>query len=151
MLKNTKFLMRLKIRATKPSLYIILIIIFLMTLSGCSFLSKNEDKRFMEEYSMAQEKYAKYLNEPVTGQEVLDLIDNWDESEFDMTVEDSEGYRFSVNDIDKDDTIFNYWDEESTYYIDPDAFYEASFILYQSPKKEDRKIVELCFARVEKQ
>ena len=151
MLNNTKFLMRLKIRAIKPRLYSILIVIFLMTLSGCSFLSKDEDKRFMEEYSAAQEKYAKYLNEPVTGQEVLGLIDNWDESEFDMTVEDSEGYRFSVNDIDKDDTIFNYWDEESTYYIDPDAFYEASFILYQSPKKGDRKIVELCFARVEKQ
>ena len=143
--------MRLKIRAIKPSLYIILIVIFLMTFTGCSFFPKDEDKRFKEEYSAAQEKYAKYLNEPVTGQDVLDLIDDWDESEFDMTVEDSEGYRFSVNDIDKDDTIFNYWDEESTYYIDPDALYEASFILYQSPKKGHRKIVELYFARGEKQ
>lgn len=143
--------MQLKRRTIKSSLYIILIVIFLSTLSGCGFFSKDEDKRFKEEYSAAQEKYAKYLNEPVTGQDVLDLINDWDESEFDMTVEDSEGCRFSVNDVDKDDTIFNYCDKESTYYINPDAFYKASFILYQSPKNGHRKIVELYFARVENQ
>ena len=81
---------------------------------------------------------------------MLDLIENWDETDFRMTVEDYEGERFRVSNIDKDNTIFKYWDKDSIYYIDPDAFYEAHFVVRKNPRKEsDKHIGELYFALVE--
>jgi hypothetical protein len=113
--------------------------------------SPADEKAFEEEYAAAQKKYEKYLNGPVSGQEVLDLIDNWDETYY-MTVEDLEGERFSVNDIDKDDTYFKYWDKNSLYYIDPDAYYKGGFIFGSSTGREKEErwwIGELYFSLVE--
>ena len=113
--------------------------------------SPADEKAFEEEYAAAQKKYEKYLNGPVSGQEVLDLIDNWDETYY-MTVEDLEGERFSVNDIDKDNTIFKYWDKDSIYYIDPNAFYKGDFFFGSSTGREKEErwwISELNFSLVE--
>jgi hypothetical protein len=132
-----------------------------MVLSGCFYSSSaveeaiNErnaaaDEEFEKEYEAAKKKYEKYYDKVVSGQEVLDLIDNWDETDFKMTVEDLEGERFRVSNIDKDNTIFKYWDKDSIYYIDPNAFYKGRFILYQNSRnKSDKGIVELYFSLVE--
>ena len=72
--------------------------------------SPAEEKAFEEKYEAAQKKYEKYLNGPVSGQEVLDLIDNWDETDFEMTVSDKTGNnRYFVSNLDKDETKFGYW------------------------------------------
>ena len=113
--------------------------------------SPAEEKAFEEEYAAAQKKYEKYLNGPVSGQEVLDLIDNWDETYY-MTVENVEDQRFRVSNLDKDDTICKYWDKESCYYIDPDAFYKGGFFFGSSTGREKVKrrwISTLNFSLVE--
>ena len=113
--------------------------------------SPAEEKAFEEKYEAAQKKYEKYLNGPVSGQEVLDLIDNWDETYY-MTVENVEDERFRVSNLDKDDTIFKYWDKESCYYIDPDAFYKGGFIFGSSTGREKEErwwIRALNFSLVE--
>ncbi|RKM56289.1 hypothetical protein D6853_05705 [Butyrivibrio sp. X503] len=132
----------------KPNLFIITVLLLSVILSGCTFSSAG-GADFEERYAAAKEKYDKYLQGPVSGQEVLSLIDNWDETDFEMTVEDLEGGRFCVSDIDKSNTAYKYWDEESKYYIDPGAYYEASFVIYESPrKKNDKDIEELYFSLV---
>lgn len=116
--------------------YLLTIVVasLLLTLSGCTPSSSVEEETFEEKYEAAQKKYEKYLNGPVSGQEVLDLIDNWDETDFEMTVSDKTGNnRYFVSNLDKEKTKFGYWNEESCYYIDPDAFYEGSFILFEPP------------------
>ena len=113
--------------------------------------SSAEEKAFEEKYEAAQKKYEKYLNGPVSGQEVLDLIDNWDETYY-MTVENVEDERFRVSNLDKDDTIFKYWDKESCYYIDPDALYKGGFIFGSSTGREKEQrwwISALNFSLVE--
>ena len=132
-----------------------------IVLSGCFYSSSaveeeiNErnaaaEEEFEKEYEAAKKKYEKYYDKVVSGQEVLDLIDNWDETDFDMTVEDLRGGRYSVNDLDKYSNILKYWDKESIYYIDPNAFYKGRFILYQNNRnKSDKGIVELYFSLVE--
>ncbi len=113
--------------------------------------SPAEEKAFEEKYEAAQKKYEKYLNGPVSGQEVLDLIDNWDETYY-MTVENVEDERFRVSNLDKDDTIFKYWDKESCYYIDPDALYKGGFIFGSSTGREKEErwwIRALNFSLVE--
>ena len=130
------------------NLLIILVVIVLTLISGCSFSSTSADTAFDEKYSAAQKKYEKYLQEPVNGREVLELIENWNETDFDLTVEDSEGGRYCVSGLDKSNTIYKYWDEESIYFIEPDALYKGSFILYQSPRKKNTKdIEELYFSK----
>ena len=94
----------------------------------------------------------KYYDKVVSGQEVLDLIDNWDETDFKMTVEDLEGERFRVSNIDKDNTIFKYWDKDSIYYIDPNASYKGGFFFGSSTGREKVKrrwIRALNFSLVE--
>ena len=113
--------------------------------------SPAEEKAFEEKYEAAQKKYEKYLNGPVSGQEVLDLIDNWDETYY-MTVENVEDERFRVSNLDKDDTIFKYWDKESCYYIDPDALYKGGFFFGSSTGREKEErwwISALNFSLVE--
>ena len=133
-----------KIRLIIPA-----ILVMLVLLAGCTSPASSDDKAFTDKYAAAQKKYEKYIQKTVSGQDVLDLIDNWDETDFDLTVEKSDGNRFCVSDIDKNDTTFNYWDEGSEYYIDPNASYEGTFILYQSPRNEnDKDIVELSFSLV---
>ena len=146
MLKRSSFSIQLTERFKKSLLHFVLVVIFSMILSGCNYSSQNDGNDFEEKYSAAQNKYAKYLQGPVSGQEVLDLIDNWDESDFGLSVEDSEGGRFGASNLDKNTTIFTYWDEGSTYYIDPNASYKASFIIYQPPKNGDKAISELYFS-----
>ena len=46
-------------------------------LCGCNNSSSVDEETFEEKYEAVQKKYEKYLNGPVSGQEVLDLIDNW--------------------------------------------------------------------------
>ena len=128
-----------------------MILMLSIVLCGCINSSSVEEETFEEKYAAAQKKYEKYLNGPVSGQEVLDLIDNWDETYY-MTVEDLEGEIFSVNDIDKDNTIFKYWDKDSIYYIDPDAFYKGGFIFGSSTGREKEErwwIRALNFSLVE--
>ena len=93
-----------------------------------------------------------YYQKIVSGQEVLDLIDNWDETDFGLAVDGVKNGMFEVNDVDKNDpnAVFTYWDKESGWYIDPNAYYRASFLLYQDPRKEsDRGISDLYFHLVE--
>ena len=115
--------------------------------------SPDEEKAFEEKYEAAQKKYEKYLNGPVSGQEVLDLIDNWDETDFEMTVSDKTGNnRYSVSNLDKEETKFGYWNEESCYYIDPDALYKGGFIFGSSTGREKEQrwwISALNFSLVE--
>lgn len=130
-----------------PALFIVLLLLFSILIFGCSTVSSSDDKVFEERYLAAQKKYEMYLKEPVSGKDVLDLIDNWNENDFKMTVEDSEGSRYCVSDLDRNNTIFKYWDKESIYYIDPNAFYKGSFVIYQSPRKKSNKaIAELYFS-----
>lgn len=112
--------------------------------------SSAEEKAFEEKYEAAQKKYEKYLNEPVSGQEVLDLIDNWDETDFEMTVSNISGESFRVSNWPKNSTRVDYWNKESIYYIDPNAFYEGRFLLFESPGRISHKgIGSLRFSLVE--
>ena len=112
--------------------------------------ASTDEGSFEIEYEAAKQKYDKYYHKIVSGQEVLDLIDNWDETDFEMTVENIKDQRFRVSNLDEDNTICKYWDKESSYYIDPDAFYKGGFILFQNPRvKSDKGIGELCFHLVE--
>lgn len=114
--------------------------------------SPAEEKAFEEKYEAAQKKYEKYLNGPVSGQEVLDLIDNWDDPELGLIVESIKNGIVRVDNVDKNDpnAVFTYWDKESGWYIDPNAYYKASFYIYQNPRKEsDRFITDLGFHLVE--
>ena len=115
------------------------------------FVSTDEES-FEEKYEAAQKKYEKYLNGPVSGQEVLDLIDNWDEADFGLAVDSVKNGRVRVDNVDKNDpnAVFTYWKKESGWYIDPNAYYKANFIIYQNPRKEsDRGIIDLYFHLVE--
>ena len=112
--------------------------------------SPAEEKVFEEKYEAAKQKYDKYLNGPVSGQEVLNLIDNWDDTEIGMLVENIEDDKFEVSNLDKDNTRVKYWDKESCYYINPNAYYEAGFCIYENPRrKSDKFITDLCFHLVE--
>jgi hypothetical protein len=124
-----------------------------IALCGCNNSSSVEEETFEEKYEAAQKKYEKYLNGPVSGQEVLDLIDNWDETDFEMTVSDKTGNnRYFVSNLDKEETKFGYWNEESCYYIDPDALYKGGFFFGSSTGREKEKrrwISALNFSLVE--
>ena len=129
-----------------------MILMIMMILSGCNNSSKAADETFEEKYEAAKQKYDKYYQKIVSGQEVLDLIDNWDETDFGLAVDGVKNGMFEVNDVDKNDpnAVFTYWDKESGWYIDPNAYYRASFLLYQDPRKEsDRGISDLYFHLVE--
>ena len=138
-----------------PFAYLLTIVVasLLLTLSGCTPSSSVEEETFEEKYEAAQKKYEKYLNGPVSGQEVLDLIDNWDETDFEMTVSDKTGNnRYSVSNLDKEETKFGYWNEESCYYIDPDALYKGGFFFGSSTGREKEErwwIRALNFSLVE--
>ena len=161
MFRKNSFSIQINKRIFIPRIACIIAMAIAMVLSGCFYSSSaaeeaiNEknvaaEEEFEKEYEAAQKKYEKYLNGPVSGQEVLNLIDNWDETDFKMTVEDLEGERFRVSNIDKENAPFEYWNKESIYYIDPNMFYEGSFIMYQNGRNEsDKAIVELYFALVE--
>ncbi len=110
--------------------------------------SPAEEKAFEEKYEAAKQKYDKYYQKIVSGQEVLDLIDNWDDPELGMLVENIEDTKFEVSNLDKDNTIFTYWDKDSEYYIDPNAYYKAFFCIYDR-KESDKFITDLCFRLVE--
>ena len=139
------------------------IVAFLIVALFCGFLvwvivsafkpSPAEEKVFEEKYETAKQKYDKYYQKIVSGQEVLDLIDNWDETDFEMTVSDKTGNnRYSVSNLDKEETKFGYWNEESCYYIDPDALYKGGFIFGSSTGREKEErwwISELYFSFVE--
>ena len=152
MFKNIKKSNQFNIRIILPRIICLMILTLSMTLSGCYSSSSVEEETFEEKYAAAQKKYEKYLNGPVSGQEVLDLIENWDETAFDMTIEDLEGERYSVSDLDKYSDIIRYWDRESIYYIDPDAFYKGGFIFGSSTGREKEEkwwISALNFSLVE--
>ena len=121
-----------------------LALLFSTVLTGCISSSSATDEAFEEKYEAAKKKYDQYIHEPVSGQEVLDLIDNWDETDF----ESSEGHICRVSNWDKNDTLNKYRDKESIYYIDPNALYEGTFHLYQSPRKHERKIADLDLSLV---
>ena len=136
-----------------PRIIFLMILTLSIVLCGCNNSSSVEEETFEEKYEAAQKKYEKYLNGPVSGQEVLDLIDNWDETDFEMTVSDKTGNnRYSVSNLDKEETKFGYWNEESCYYIDPDALYKGGFIFGSSTGREKEErwwISELYFSLVE--
>ena len=136
-----------------PRIIFLMILTLSIVLCGCNNSSSVEEETFEEKYEAAQKKYEKYLNGPVSGQEVLDLIDNWDETDFEMTVSDKTGNnRYSVSNLDKEETKFGYWNEESCYYIDPDALYKGGFIFGSSTGREKEErwwISELHFSLVE--
>lgn len=114
--------------------------------------SPAEEKVFEEKYETAKQKYHKYYQKIVSGQEVLDLIDNWDDPELGLIVESIKNGIVRVDNVDKNDpnAVFTYWDKESGWYIDPNAYYKASFYIYQNPRKEsDRFITDLGFHLVE--
>ena len=160
-IKNS-FSIQINKRIFIPRIACIIAMVISMFLSGCFYSSSaveeeiNErnaaaDEEFEKEYEAAKKKYEKYYDKVVSGQEVLDLIDNWDETYY-ITVEDLEGEIFSVNDIDKDNTIFKYWDKDSIYYIDPNAFYKGGFFFGSSTGREKVKrrwIRALNFSLVE--
>ena len=151
MFKRVKMPIQIKKRSIIPHIFCLMILTLSMALSGCYSSSSVDEESFEEEYAAAQKKYEKYLNEPVSGQEVLDLIENWDET-FDMTIEDLEGKRYSVSDLDKYSDIIRYWDRESIYYIDPDALYKGGFFFGSSTGREKEEkwwISALNFSLVE--
>ena len=114
--------------------------------------SPAEEKVFEEKYEAAKQKYDKYYQKIVSGQEVLDLIENWDDPELGLIVESIKNGIVRVDNVDKNDpnAVFTYWDKESGWYIDPNAYYKASFYIYQNPRKEsDRFITDLGFHLVE--
>ena len=164
MFRKNSFSIQINKRIFIPRIACIIAMAIAMVLSGCFYSSSaveeeiNErnaaaDEEFEKEYEAAQKKYEKYLNGPVSGQEVLDLIENWDETDFEMTVSDKTGNnRYSVSNLDKEETKFGYWNEESCYYIDPDAFYKGGFIFGSSTGREKVKrrwISTLNFSLVE--
>ena len=150
MFKTVKMPIQIKKRSIISHIFCLMILTLSIILCGCNNSSSVDEETFEEKYEAAKNKYDKYYHKIVSGQEVLDLIENWDETDFKMTVEDYEGERFRVSNIDKDNTIFKYWDKDSIYYIDPDAFYEAHFVVRKNPRKErDKHIGELYFALVE--
>ena len=129
-----------------------MILMIMMILSGCNNSSKAADETFEEKYEAAKQKYDKYYQKIVSGQEVLDLVDNWDETDFGLAVDSVKNGRVRVDNVDRNDpnAVFTYWDKESGWYIDPNAYYRASFLLYQDPRKEsDRGISDLYFHLVE--
>ena len=151
MFKNIKKSNQFNIRIILPRIICLMILTLSIILCGCNNSSSVDEESFEEEYAAAQKKYEKYLNEPVSGQEVLDLIENWDET-FDMTIEDLEGKRYSVSDLDKYSDIIRYWDRESIYYIDPDALYKGGFFFGSSTGREKEErwwIRALNFSLVE--
>ncbi len=151
MFKKVKMPIQIKKRSIIPHIFCLMILTLSIILCGCNNSSSVEEETFEEKYEAAQKKYEKYLNGPVSGQEVLDLIDNWDETYY-MTVENVEDERFRVSNLDKDDTIFKYWDKESCYYIDPDALYKGGFLFGSSTGREKEKrrwISTLNFSLVE--
>lgn len=125
-----------------------LALLFSTVLTGCISSSSAADEAFEEKYEAAKKKYDKYIHEPVSGQEVLDLIDNWDETDFELIIESSEGHICRVSNWDKNDTLNKYRDKESIYYVDPNALYEGTFHLYQSLRKHERKIADLDLSLV---
>ncbi|MBO6090352.1 MAG: hypothetical protein J6P37_08615 [Lachnospiraceae bacterium] len=112
--------------------------------------SPAEEKVFEEKYETAKQKYDKYYQKIVSSQEVLDLIENWDDPELGMLVENIEDTKFEVSNLDIDNTRVTYWDKDSEYYIDPNAYYKAGFCIYENPRlKSDKFITDLCFYLVE--
>ena len=153
MFNNIKESIQIKKRSIIPYIFCLMILMLSIVLCGCINSSSVEEETFEEKYEAAQKKYEKYLNGPVSGQEVLDLIDNWDETDFEMTVSDKTGNnRYFVSNLDKEETKFGYWNEESCYYIDPDALYKGGFIFGSSTGREKEErwwISELYFSLVE--
>ena len=152
MFKNIKKSNQFNIRIILPRIICLMILTLSIILCGCNNSSSVDEETFEEKYEAAQKKYEKYLNEPVSGQEVLDLIDNWDEADFGLAVDSVKNGRVRVDNVDRNDpnAVFTYWDKESGWYIDPNAYYKASFIIYQNPRKEsDRGIIDLYFHLVE--
>ena len=153
MFNNIKESIQIKKRSIIPYIFCLMILMLSIVLCGCINSSSVEEETFEEKYAAAQKKYEKYLNGPVSGQEVLDLIDNWDETDFEMTVSDKKGNnRYSVSNLDKEKTKFGYWNEESCYYIDPDALYKGGFIFGSSTGREKEErwwIRALNFSLVE--
>ena len=113
-----------------PTVFGALALLFSTVLSGCISSSSADDEAFKEEYAVAQKKYEKYINGPVSGQEVLELVENWSESDYDLIVESSKGHICTVKCLDKNDTIDKYRNKETIYYIDPNALYEGTFMLF---------------------
>lgn len=151
--ENIKKSNQFNIRNILPRIICLMILTLSIILCGCNNSSSVDEETFEEKYEAAQKKYEKYLNGPVSGQEVLDLIDNWDETDFEMTVSDKTGNnRYYVSNLDKEETKFGYWNEESCYYIDPDAFYKGGFFFGSSTGREKEKrrwISALNFSLVE--
>ena len=161
MFRKNSFSIQINKRIFIPRVASIIAMVIAMVLSGCFYSSSDAeeaivernaaaDEEFEKEYEAAQKKYEKYLNEPVSGQEVLDLIDNWDETDFEMTVSNISGESFRVSNWPKNSTRVDYWNKESIFYIDPNAFYEGRFILFESPGRISHKgIGSLHFSLVE--
>ena len=151
MLKEHNYLIKVQKVINIPHIFCLMILTLSMVLCGCYSSSSVDEETFEEKYEAAKQKYEKYLNEPVSGQEVLNLIDNWDETDFEMTVSDLKGNdKYFVSNLDKEKTKFGYWNEESIYYIDPNAFYKGSFVLFESPGRVSHKgIGSLHFSLVE--
>ena len=163
MFRKNSFSIQINKRIFIPRVACIIAMVIAMVLSGCFYSSSaveeaiNEknvaaDEEFEKEYEAAKKKYEKYYDKVVSGQEVLDLIDNWDEADFGLAVDSVKNGRVRVDNVDKNDpnAVFTYWKKESGWYIDPNAYYKASFIIYQNPRKEsDRGIIDLYFHLVE--
>ena len=131
-----------------PRIVCIITMVIAMVLTGCISSSSAADESIEEKYEAAKKKYDKYIHEPISGQEVLDLIDNWDETDFVLIIESSEGHICRVSNWDKNDTLNKYRDKESIYYVDSNALYEGTFHLYQSPRKHERRIADLDLSLV---
>ena len=148
MFRKNSFSIQINKRIFIPRVASIIAMVIAMVLSGCISSSSAADEAFEEKYDAAKKKYDKYIHEPVSGQEVLDLIDNWDETDFELIIESSEGHICRVSNWDKNDTLNKYRDKESIYYVDPNALYEGTFHLYQFPRKHERKIADLDLSLV---
>ena len=163
MFRKNSFSIQINKRIFIPRIACIIAMAIAMVLSGCFYSSSaveeeiNErnaaaDEEFEKEYEAAQKKYEKYLNGPVSGQEVLDLIEKWDDAELGLIVDSVKNGMVGVDNVDKNDpnTIFTYWDKESGWYIDPNAYYKACFCIYENPRlKSDKFITDLYFYLVE--
>ena len=162
MFRKNSFSIQINKRIMLPRIVCIITMAIAMVLSGCFYSSSateeaiNEknvaaDEEFEKEYEAAKKKYEKYYDKVVSGQEVLDLIDNWDETDFGIAVDGVKNGRFEVSNVDKNDpnTIFTYWDKESGWYIDPKEYYKGGFILFEPPGRINHKrIVDLYFSLV---
>ena len=154
MFKKVKMPIQIKKRSIISHIFCLMILTLSMALCGCNNSSSVDEETFEEKCAAAQKKYEKYLNGPVSGQEVLELIDKWDETDFEMTVEylkgSRKGKRFRVSNLDANNARVDYWNNESIYYIDPDAFYEGGFMLFEPPGRVYQiSIGELYFSLVE--